>query len=105
MANPSDTGSDVEARRLHQIASDQERTPGAADSIEDMFMFRSTVTYAVTLTLLLFAADCSKPASSPAETQAGAAADSDRPPQAGGARAKCTDLPSADEKSRLHPRS
>ena len=60
-------------------------------------MSRITITYAATLTLLLFAADCSKPASSPGETQAGAAADLDRPPQSGGAGAKCTDLPSADD--------
>ena len=97
VADPPDSGSDVEARRLHQIASDPERTPGAADSIEDLFMSRSTVTHAVSLALLLFAAGCSKPASSPGETQAGAAADLDRPPQSGGARPNARDLPSSDD--------
>ena len=32
---------------LHQVASDSERTPGAADSIEDMLMSRTTLTFAI----------------------------------------------------------
>src|SRR3954468_13921379 len=48
--------------------------------------------------LAIAAAGCSRPAnSSPGETQAGAASDVNRAPQAGGARAKCSDLPSADD--------
>jgi uncharacterized protein GlcG (DUF336 family) len=42
------------------------------------------------------AAACSRTAS-PSETQQGAAADLNRPPQAGGASAGCGDLPSADD--------
>ena len=43
------------------------------------------------------AAACSPSRSSPAETQAGAAADLNRPPQAGTASARCKDLPAADD--------
>jgi uncharacterized protein GlcG (DUF336 family) len=61
-------------------------------------MSPSTVTHAVTIGILLLGtAGCSKTASSPAETQAGAAADLNRPPQTGGARATCSDLPSSDD--------
>src|SRR4051812_39914221 len=61
-------------------------------------MSRSTVTYAVSVVLLMLAMPgCSKPGSTPAETQAGAAADQNRAPQAGGAAAKCSDLPSSDD--------
>jgi uncharacterized protein GlcG (DUF336 family) len=41
-------------------------------------------------------AACSRP-TSPAETQPGAAADLNRPPQAGGASSRCQDLPSAEQ--------
>jgi len=53
---------------------------------------------AVVVALFAIAA-CSQPAatSSPAETQAGAAADLNRAPHAGAASARCKDLPSADE--------
>jgi len=40
---------------------------------------------------------CSRTAPSPAETQAGAAADLNRPPQAGAASASCRDLPSPED--------
>src|SRR5215213_10144840 len=40
---------------------------------------------------------CSQQAKSPAEVQAGGAADQNRPPQAGGASAGCKDLPSAGD--------
>src|SRR5881394_97582 len=58
-----------------------------------MLMSRMTVTgtFGAILTVALIA--CSKP-SSPAETQAGAASDLNRPPQAGAAPAECSDLPS-----------
>jgi hypothetical protein len=46
--------------------------------------------------VLVVTASCSKP-SSPGETQAGAATDANRPPYAGGERATCRDLPSADD--------
>ena len=46
--------------------------------------------------LAVAAASCSKAPSSPAGTQPGAAADLNKPPQAGAARASCSDLPSAD---------
>lgn len=46
--------------------------------------------------VLLVAASCSKP-SSPGETQPGGASDANRPPYAGGERATCRDLPSADD--------
>jgi uncharacterized protein GlcG (DUF336 family) len=63
-----------------------------------MFMSRSSVNPTIALVLLLFGfAGCSKPAASPAETQAGGAADSNRPPRAGGAKSACSDLPSADD--------
>ena len=47
--------------------------------------------------LAVLAACSSSRATTPAETQAGAAADLNRPPQAGGASAACKDLPSADD--------
>jgi len=49
--------------------------------------------------MLAGAAACSSSsrAGSPAETQPGAAADLNKPPQAGGASAACKDLPSADD--------
>jgi uncharacterized protein GlcG (DUF336 family) len=63
-----------------------------------MLMSRSTVTHAATVVLLLLGtAGCSKSASSPADTQAGAAADLNRSPRAGGASARCADLPSSDD--------
>jgi uncharacterized protein GlcG (DUF336 family) len=61
-------------------------------------MSRSTVACAIVVVLLIVVTTaCSKATSSPAETQAGAAADVNRPPQAGAARATCRDLPSADD--------
>jgi uncharacterized protein GlcG (DUF336 family) len=47
--------------------------------------------------LAIVPACSSSRANSPAETQPGAAADQNRPPQAGGASARCRDLPSADD--------
>jgi len=55
-------------------------------------MFRTVVVLAAVL-----AAACSTPHASPGETQPGAASDLNRAPQAGGASAKCGDLPSADD--------
>jgi len=46
--------------------------------------------------VLVVTASWSKP-SSPGETQAGAASDANRAPYAGGERATCRDLPSADD--------
>jgi uncharacterized protein GlcG (DUF336 family) len=62
-------------------------------------MFRSRVTVAVVVTAALAAvASCSPPQPKrPSETQPGAAADLDRPPRAGEASARCTDLPSVEE--------
>jgi uncharacterized protein GlcG (DUF336 family) len=62
-------------------------------------MLRSTDTFTAAAVVLLFVITpgCSKAASSPAETQAGAANDLNRPPQAGAAAAKCNDLPSGDD--------
>ena len=60
-------------------------------------MSRSTVTLSITAIVVLLATSCSRSASSPAETQAGAASDLNKPPQAGSARAKCSDLPSAED--------
>ena len=57
----------------------------------------SPVASVLAVTLVLAAAGCSKAPASPAETQAGAARDLERPPQSGGAGAKCSDLPSAAE--------
>src|SRR4051794_26992856 len=45
----------------------------------------------------LIAACSNTSRTSPAETQAGAAQDLNRPPQAGGASASCADLPSAED--------
>jgi len=59
-------------------------------------MSRMTVTGTVGVTLTVVLIACSKP-SSPAETQAGAASDLNRPPHAGAAPAKCSDLPSAED--------
>jgi uncharacterized protein GlcG (DUF336 family) len=60
---------------------------------------RRTVIAFVLAAALGAAAACSQPsqAKSPAETQAGAAADQNRPPFAGAAAAACRDLPSADQ--------
>jgi uncharacterized protein GlcG (DUF336 family) len=59
-------------------------------------------TIAVVLTMSsVTALGCSTSHASPGETQPGAAADLDRPPQAGGAGAKCGDLPSADDLKKL----
>ena len=54
---------------------------------------------ALIVSLIVAAAGCaqSSRSNSPAETQAGAAADQNKPPQAGRAAAKCSDLPSADD--------
>jgi len=57
---------------------------------------RSAVLIAVSCGLAAIAA-CSPSPKSPAETQQGAAADLNRPPQAGGASARCADLPSAED--------
>ena len=46
--------------------------------------------------ILIVNGACSR-SQSPGETQSGAAADLDRPPRAGGASARCQDLPSADD--------
>src|SRR5205085_2901103 len=93
-----DGGPGMEARRLHQVPADAKRAPGAAHSIEVMLMARSTATHTATIVLLLLAtAGCSRPPSSPAETQGGAAADLNRPPQAGAASAGCSDLPPAED--------
>jgi uncharacterized protein GlcG (DUF336 family) len=59
-------------------------------------MHRTHFLAAATVTALFVAAGCS-PSNSPAETQAGAAADRNRPPPAGGAGAACKHLPSADD--------
>jgi uncharacterized protein GlcG (DUF336 family) len=61
-------------------------------------MFDTCVPFVVA-GLLAAAVGCSQSprANSPAETQPGAAADMNRPPQAGGASARCKDLPSADD--------
>jgi uncharacterized protein GlcG (DUF336 family) len=65
-------------------------------------MPRTRIAFAFAATLLAAAAGCSPSGNrSPAETQAGGAADLNRPPQSGGARAKCSDLPSADDLKRL----
>jgi len=45
------------------------------------------------LALLAVAAGACSRSASPAETQQGAASDLNRPPQAGGAGARCADLP------------
>jgi uncharacterized protein GlcG (DUF336 family) len=62
-------------------------------------MFRSRVAAAIVIAGALAAvAGCSSSRSnSPAETQQGAVSDLNRPPQAGGASARCKDLPSADD--------
>jgi uncharacterized protein GlcG (DUF336 family) len=60
-------------------------------------MFRSHIACAFAGALLFATASCSKTGSSPAETQPGGAADLSRPPESGGARATCADLPSADD--------
>jgi uncharacterized protein GlcG (DUF336 family) len=57
-------------------------------------MLRHPLVRIVTSLSLLVMNGCSRP-SSPAETQGGAAADANRPPYAGAARATCADLPSA----------
>ena len=60
-------------------------------------MSRRAISRASLVGLMLFVtASCSKP-SSPGETQAGAASDANRAPYAGGERATCRDLPSADD--------
>jgi uncharacterized protein GlcG (DUF336 family) len=61
-----------------------------------MHRSHSTAPFALAVLLAVAAAQCSRSNSS-AETQPGAAADLNRPPQAGGAAAKCGDLPSADD--------
>jgi uncharacterized protein GlcG (DUF336 family) len=58
-----------------------------------MLMFRTRVSV-VAVVFAIGAAACAR-SNSPAETQAGAAADLNRPPQAGGASARCKDLPTA----------
>ena len=60
-------------------------------------MSRSRIAVVLFALLAGTVAGCSRASSSPAETQPGAAADLNRPPQAGGARANCSDLPSADD--------
>jgi uncharacterized protein GlcG (DUF336 family) len=60
-------------------------------------MLRTTVSFTMTVLALLLVGGCSKTAASRGETQAGAATDLNRPPQAGAAQAKCNDLPSADD--------
>src|SRR3954468_20958804 len=64
-------------------------------------MMRTPVSLAVcagALALAVSVSACSPSrASSPAETQQGAASDLNRAPQAGGASARCRDLPSADD--------
>src|SRR5690348_4977928 len=54
--------------------------------------------FSLVLLFALTVVSCSRGrADSPAETQPGAAADLDRPPQAGRAAAQCSDLPSTDD--------
>src|SRR3954465_2193291 len=60
-------------------------------------MSRTTITLTVAALLIVMTTGCSKTTASPAETQAGAASDLNKPPQAGGARAKCSDLPSTED--------
>ena len=60
-----------------------------------MCRIRAAAAFAL-MALLLAAGACSRP-SSPAETQQGAAADLNRPPQAGGASGRCQDLPGAEQ--------
>lgn len=60
-------------------------------------MSRFSPTPAAVVVLVLVTSGCSRSAPSPAETQAGAAADLNRPPQSGGAKSTCGDLPSADD--------
>jgi uncharacterized protein GlcG (DUF336 family) len=62
-----------------------------------MLMPRTTLTFAIAAACSLMFAGCVKSTPSPAETQSGAASDLNRPPQSGGAKAKCSDLPSADD--------
>jgi uncharacterized protein GlcG (DUF336 family) len=54
---------------------------------------------AFTLVIVSLSVGCSQPgrSRSPAETQPGAAADLNRPPYAGSASARCSDLPTADQ--------
>jgi uncharacterized protein GlcG (DUF336 family) len=60
-------------------------------------MCRTPCTVIVFGLLASATAGCSKASSSAAETQPGAVADLNKAPQAGGARATCSDLPSADD--------
>src|SRR3954470_6056095 len=62
-------------------------------------MLRTPVSLAVCAGALALAVSAcsSSRANSPAETQQGAASDLNRAPQAGGASARCRDLPSADD--------
>ncbi len=60
-------------------------------------MSRSGLVVMLMAGLSIAGAGCSRRAPSPAETQAGAASDLNRPPQAGAADAACRDLPSAEQ--------
>jgi uncharacterized protein GlcG (DUF336 family) len=61
-------------------------------------MFRCRAAVALLFAGALVTTGCSTSSSkSPAETQPGAAADLDKPPQAGGASGRCPDLPSAQD--------
>src|SRR3954466_1737318 len=62
-----------------------------------MSMCRTPAAVIVAGLLAVAGANCSKASTSAAETQPGGAADLNKPPQAGGARANCSDLPSADD--------
>src|SRR3954465_6165046 len=61
-----------------------------------MVRTRSAIAFALSALVAFGVAACSR-TSSQAETQQGAAADLNRAPQAGGASARCRDLPSADD--------
>jgi len=60
-------------------------------------MCRRIIACPAAIVLVLLTTACSKAAPSPAETQAGAAGDLNRPPRAGGAAANCRELPSAED--------
>jgi uncharacterized protein GlcG (DUF336 family) len=60
-------------------------------------MCRIRAAFLVSVVVLIAAAPACSRSGSPAETQPGAAADLNRPPQTGGASARCQDLPSAEQ--------
>ena len=62
-----------------------------------MFRCRAVVTLILAGAVAALSSCSSASSKSPAETQPGGAADQNKPPQAGGARARCSDLPSAQD--------